>query len=605
MIETYHNRAKTFAQEEQEALGQSDRLSSWRLGAFVSAVGLIFLANGLWHEQPVRLLVCYCLAVCCMAAFVLLVFRHQRIDERQRRLGLLRTINLHGAHRLERDWAQFPPMQAPYKFQNLTIARDLNLFGTGSLFHLLCTGPTLQGRHTLAQWLIEPSPQITFSERHECVRELAPLLDWRQELQAKGQALADQSADDDPILAWVSQEPWLMQKPWLITATRLLPFGLLAIVTLGLAKVIQGPWWLMALLVHWIVTRWYRRSLDTSLGHLSQQEKALRHYACVFQHVHGLGATGATLRELKDTLNVASLGMARLSHLATQADTRGSIVHPLLQYLLLWDFHTVRAIEQWQEQHGRQVSAWFHALGELEALASLANLHQEEPDWAFSKLADTSNTFTGEHLAHPLIAGRVRVGNDVHLGPGGHFMLITGSNMSGKSTLLRSIGLNTTLANAGAPVCAKSLELSSFQLATSLHVNDSLTDGISFFMAELKRIQQVVQMANAAADNPNARTVLYLLDEILQGTNSEERQVIVKRVLAHLVKQGAIGAVTTHDLALADLDIFSETRQLDHFREEFRETSEGPQMTFDYILRQGVATSTNAVKLLEIIDLKI
>jgi DNA mismatch repair ATPase MutS len=273
----------------------------------------------------------------------------------------------------------------------------------------------------------------------------------------------------------------------------------------------------------------------------------------------------------------------------------------VVQSAFLWDVHVLDAVEGWQREVGPHVRGWLAALGTGEALAALASLAHDQPTWVFPDLAPEAPALVGTGLGHPLLPDSTRVGNDVDLGPPGTFLLVTGSNMSGKSTLLRAIGANAVLAQAGGPVCAGSLSLPPLRVWTSMRVQDSLAAGVSFFMAELLRLRDVVRAADAAGS-----PVLYLLDEILQGTNTAERQIAARRVILHLLRQGAIGAVSTHDLSLVAADappaLVAAARQV-HFRETVLDTAEGPRMTFDYTLRPGTATSTNALRLMQIVGL--
>jgi DNA mismatch repair ATPase MutS len=211
-------------------------------------------------------------------------------------------------------------------------------------------------------------------------------------------------------------------------------------------------------------------------------------------------------------------------------------------------------------------------------------------------------TFVAQSLGHPLIPDDRRVANNVTIGSPGTFLVVTGSNMSGKSTLLRAIGTNVVLAQAGAPVCALELSMPPILLATSMRIHDSLADGVSYYMAELRRLKQIVDTARDQ-QNDSARILLYLLDELLQGTNTAERQIAVRRVLTHLISKGAIGAVSTHDLQLATEPPLFEASNPVHFRETIHNESDRQEMTFDYILREGPATTSNALKLLEIVGL--
>ena len=286
------------------------------------------------------------------------------------------------------------------------------------------------------------------------------------------------------------------------------------------------------------------------------------------------------------------------------ADARHSApVHFLLQVSTLWDFHVLALLERWQRAAGREARRWLTALGEIEALAALAALRFENPGWCLPEVTAGQPELAARDLGHPLLPPARRVGNDVTVGPAGTFVLVTGSNMSGKSTLLRAIGVNVVLAQAGGPACAAALRLPPLRLATSILVEDSLAAGVSFFLAELLRIKRVVAAAGEAGRE--GAVLLYLLDEVLRGTNSVERQVAVRRVLRHLLARGALGAVSTHDLALASGPGLSQAARPVHFRETIAAGPDGPRMTFDYRLRPGPATTTNALALLRQVGLDL
>jgi DNA mismatch repair ATPase MutS len=291
-------------------------------------------------------------------------------------------------------------------------------------------------------------------------------------------------------------------------------------------------------------------------------------------------------------------GLARIMQFAQMRHSgMFGVFHLILQLMFLIDFHLLGALENWHREYGSEVRDWFDAVGELEAIASLASLVHDHPDWSFADYSNENQRFESEDLGHPLIANPVK--NSVSLGPSGTFLLVTGSNMSGKSTLLRTIGLNTVLAQAGAPINATKLALPPIEIATSMRIQDSLEDGVSFFMAELQRLKQIVDQADGLR-NGSQRTMLFLLDEILQGTNSAERHIAVTRVVQQLTNAGAMGAISTHDLELAKNDELLAISNAVHFRESI---SDEEGMTFDYMMRQGVATTTNALKLLELVGI--
>jgi DNA mismatch repair ATPase MutS len=271
------------------------------------------------------------------------------------------------------------------------------------------------------------------------------------------------------------------------------------------------------------------------------------------------------------------------------------LVHPLANVLLLWDVNCVLLLEKWQLRWGKGVRGWFLALGELEALASLGGLAHDEPDFAFPQL-DEGPSFVAKGLGHPLIARAQRVANDVTLPGPGTALLVTGSNMSGKSTLLRAMGVAAVLANAGGPVCARELTTTRFAVRTSIRVRDSLDAGISHFYAELRKLDAAVSAS--AGTEP----VFFLLDEILHGTNSRERQIGARWVLRELLARSALGAVSTHDTELCRLEpeVMHSVQQV-----HFRENVDGERMTFDYVLRPGPVMAGNALRLMRLVGLAV
>jgi DNA mismatch repair ATPase MutS len=297
---------------------------------------------------------------------------------------------------------------------------------------------------------------------------------------------------------------------------------------------------------------------------------------------------------------VASVEIRRLSTIVSYLDARhNEAFRFFIGPLVLWDAHCVLALENWRKRAGRHVRRWLEVIGEVEGLSSLAAFAHDHPEHTWPTLSETP-AFRAKGLGHPLIEPGALVRNDVALRGPGTALLVTGSNMSGKSTLLRSMGINAVLAMAGAPVVASELVTSAFELRTSMWARDSLAKGVSHFYAELQKLKRVVDGIESA------RPLFFLLDEILQGTNSRERVIGARSVLRHLLERGALGAVSTHDIGLLDLPPELDAK-LDkvHFEEQVTEADGASTMSFDYRLRPGIVRSTNALRLMKRVGIDV
>jgi hypothetical protein len=596
----YREREARFGIEESRAERLSRALSATRLLTFLAAAAC--LAVG-FESARAR---AFEAAAGLGAAFVALLLVHERVIRTRDRYAALHRINEGCRARLAYDWTAAPLPEAPAEGRDEPVARDLNLFGRASLFQLLGGITTPPGRETLAAWLLAPAEPDEIRARQAAVRSLSAAIAFRQEWQAAGRTAPPLAA----FLAWAESAPWLSRIRWARPAAWIL--GLTA--TAGLAAAMLGwiPYGLPLAVaaINGALSLALVGRIHESYGRISARKGQFAPYAALFR----LAASGsldvqdAKLAALRAGLEAegvsASREIDRLDWLVSFSEAR---LVPLfyfpLQVLLLWDLHLFLRLEAWQQSVGPRVRRWVEILGQIEALSALSTVSFENPSWSFPVVLDGARAegFAARDLGHPLIAPALRVVNDVTLGPRGTFTLLTGSNMSGKSTLLRAIGVNVILAQVGGPVCASSLHLPPLCLGTSVVVEDSLADGVSFFLAELKRLKTIIDLSRSAA--AGGRTLLFLLDEILRGTNSVERRLAVQEVLLHLLEHGAFGVVSTHDLSLADVPELRSPAQVFHFRETIGD-GDGAIMTFDYKLRPGVATTTNAMRLLDLVGLR-
>jgi MutS domain V len=597
----YQERCRRLAAERDEAARRSRVASTLRLVAFLAAVGL----GVLWEVRGGALAVAGTLVSA--ASFVGLVVWHGRVRRAERWYETLRTLNEEGLHRLDRAWAALPARPAPDPIGGHAYAEDADVFGTPALAQLLGPAGTPAGRRTLADWLLSPADVAEVAARQPAVAELAPLLDLRDEVAAHGRASGEVAAADIArFLEWAEDGSSGHVTPALRVFAWVVPACTVTLLAAHIAGWIDRAWWLLPVAVAAAVTFGAGRAMDRTLRRAFGREGMFTAYPELLAAVCSAPLHAPRLRRLQAALTADGLRADRLVHRLRQlmhlADIRqsGSLYVPI-QLLTLWDVHVLAAVERWRRAAGPHVRGWLSAVGEFEALAALATLAHDEPEWCFPEITDGQEArLEASGLAHPMLPPG-RVPNDVGIGPPGTFLLVTGSNMSGKSTLLRALATNVVLGLAGGPVCARALRMPVLSLQTSIRVTDSVVRGVSYFMAQLQRMKQVVQAAEAAA--VGEVRVLFLLDEILQGTNSAERRIAATRVIRHLVDTGALGAVTTHDLELASEPALTDDLVAVHFTETVRGEGAGAVMSFDYRLRPGVATSTNALALLRMVGL--
>lgn len=616
MTVPYEPRARDHAVHRDAELKRSAQISRVRLVVFLPAAGCLVwtLARG---ADPVRLTI----AAGLFLVFGVLVFWHARVEDRAAWHDALRTVSLRAAARVARRWDDLPRADAPGSIDLVhhAYALDLDLFGRASLFQWLGPAATPRGSIKLATWLLAASAPDIVLARQAAVAELAPADEWREQLAAHGELAGDaRQAEMEAFLEWAEgPDPAVDVSLPLVRGghatiflfpLRVLVLALTAsiwiLLALFLLDIIDAALWLLPLVAGVILSFALAKMIHTAFNRAGAGQHAIGRYAALFEHVTTPAFVSPALRELHARLSAdgqaAPACMRRLNRILGFAELRSAaaLLHFPIQAFTLWDFHVLFALDRWRRVAGPHVREWLDAVGELDALSAFATARRDNPEWGMPEIHEAP-VFIAEALGHPLITNERRVSNDVRVGPPGTLLLVTGSNMSGKSTLLRAIGLNTVLAQAGACVCAVRLRLPPCDLQTTIRVQDSLELGLSYFMAALARLKGVVDAAERRRDG---RVLMYLLDEILQGTNSAERGIAVRAVARHLLDAGAIGVMTTHDLNLAGEEPLKSSAVLVHVTESVDEQG---HMGFDYRLREGLATSRNALRLMQMIGIDL
>lgn len=529
--------------------------------------------------------------------FVALGRVQARITEARLRCERAARLYEQGLARLDDRWAgtgasgdRFSDPAHPY-------AQDLDLFGHGSLFELLSIARTDTGEETLARWLLTPAGIDVVRARQEAVTELRPKLDLREDLALLGEGVpSGESARG--LSAWANEPYWNIA-PWIRPGAIVISLLTIATLIVWFAGYSPIPF-VLVLIVRQVFLYWLRVPVQRVISEVDGPGNNLSLLSDILKRLEQERYTSALLIELRAALDVAgsppSKQIARLNLLVELLDSRRNFMFAPFAAILLWPLQCAISIEKWRQRSGPAVGRWLDAVGELEALSSFASYSYEHPHDPFPDVIASNAHFEATGLGHPLIPEQRNVRADLRLGDEPAVFIVSGSNMSGKSTLMRTVGVNAVLAQAGAPVRAVSLRLSPLQVGASIRIQDSLQAGASRFYAEIKRLRQIVELTNGE------RPVLFLLDEILHGTNSHDRQIGAERVVHGLLDRGAIGLITTHDLALARIaDELGPRAANVHFEDHL----EDGEMRFDYRLRPGVVQHSNALELMRSVGLDV
>jgi hypothetical protein len=545
--------------------------------------------------------------------FLILIIIHVRLDEKKKRAEKAVHFYEDGLARIEDRWAGQGNSNKALVDESHLYATDLDIFGEASLFELLCTARTRSGEEILASWLTAPAARKEILERQDAVADLRHRLDLREDLATLASKIQS-SIHPDRIIGWGESPPVLTHRGTRI-AVPILALSIFSAVGAVWYSGTDDAWLVLSglLTLASLLGLFYRKRVLIVIAAAEEQEHDLELLSQILIRLEKEEFRSPRLRELRSSLETAGLApsgqIARFTRLSSIHSIRGSelpfalVLLFVVQSVLIlpfsfsmWSTQFAFALEAWRRRSGASIRQWISLVGEFEALCALAGFSYEHPNDPFPDVVEQGPLFEGEGLGHPLIARTQSVANTVRLGAEPQLLVVSGSNMSGKSTLLRTVGINTVLALAGAPVRARHLRLSPLAVGAAIQIQDSLQAGASQFYAEIQRIQHIIELSDEGVP------VLFLLDELLQGTNSHDRAIGAEAILRSLIRRGAIGLTTTHDLALAKIAEALHPRAANvHFEDQLEDGS----MVFDYRMKPGVVEHSNALGLMKSLGLDV
>lgn len=584
----YQKRAAEFQANSEQLRKKYQRFALVRLLAFFGSIALIIL---IWQYSGLA-------GAAAIVGFLLAFYRfmtwHQGIKQAQEHQAELAQVNQNELATLDHDFTMFAD-GAAYQDALHPNSIDLDLFGPYSFYQYTNRTSTALGANDLAKMLTDSVDKAVILKRQKAIQELGVDLNWRQDFLAYGRKAEDTLAQVNLLKKWIKQAPFIIPNRNLKILLWALP--ILTIATFAWFMYQQQFFFgVLSLLPALGLLRKHVLKVNQVHEQTTHAEKALRHYALLIKHIEAKSFETAYLQELHQVFEgEVSKRLQKLSYIISQLNARYNAFTIVLNIFGLWDLQWVHRLEKWKQQQKDLLPLWFDALATFEALSSLATTTYNNPDWVFPEII-TNDQVAAVQLGHPLLHRDQRVANNVELPTKGHIKLLTGSNMAGKSTFLRTVGLNIVLAMSGAPVCAKEMKLPLLKVYTSMRTQDALHESTSSFYAELKRLKLIIEAVEVD------HQVFFLLDEILKGTNSRDRHTGSKALIKQLIQQGGAGIIATHDLELGSLEA-QYNGTIENWCMEV--AIEDDQLFFDYQLKKGVSKSFNATVLMKNMGIKI
>ncbi len=527
--------------------------------------------------------------------FAILIRRHSLYHRRKVVLDQLVRINREEEEAM--DWNYYALDDGKeYRKEDHLFAHDLDIFGRGSLFQYINRTSTISGKNRLAGLLsyVEKDKE-EIDMRQQAIAELGPMLGWRQDFRVIGLQAGENPEDVESLNSWVGSPPDFRHFVFRALVV-IVPLSNLAVFVLSALNVISFWHFMVYLTIPLIISGIKFRKVSMKHSLLNRKYPLLKKYAALFRMIENMEVTSPRLKENKTVLSsgniTASMAIHKLAKISNAFDTRLNLLAGfLMNVFFLWDIRQSLRLERWQKKYRDHLFHWFRVMGEVDASISLAGFHYNNPGFIFPEILQSEELhLTTRGLGHPLIHARKRVCNDYEVPGWSHFTILTGANMAGKSTFLRTVGVNMLLASCGAPVCATEMKYTPVDIVSSIHTIDSLANNESYFYAELKRLQLIINMLK------DGKKVFIILDEILKGTNSGDKQSGSRALVRQLVRLRAAGIIATHDLSLGTLvESFPENI----VNKCFEVNIEKDRLDYDYLIKNGIARNMNATILME------
>jgi len=588
----FESRIKAEEAKVKDLSGKSRSFAAARIALFLAiGFGIIWFAN---NNEPNALVVTL---VAGILAFFVLMIRHSKIKFELSLAQSRLTVNKEELLRLH---LQINDLDSGKEFYDIfhPYHEDLDVYGKHSLFQLINRTTTEHGKKTIAKWFDAPASNETILQRQASQKELKGKVDLRQNFQAFGLIFKERT-DPKDLLDWLTESKNQSSPTFLKIALAILPLATLTTIGLSIASIIphQIP------IIFCFINAGFLLSVFKKLEQITKKTesgykslKVLRHHIELLENEHFESTQLSAIQDkLRTDTSKASQFIHQLHNILDNLQNRANLMYVIFDVILLLDVYWYIKIQNWKTKNNVDLNVWFESIGEFEAISSIAGFSHLNPDYTLPELTDSPYTIDAKALGHPLIKPQSRISNDFQFKGKGGVCLITGSNMSGKSTFLRTVGVNCILGLMGAPVCAKEMTLGQLKVFTSMRSKDDLEENVSSFYAELKRLKQLLGYIDG--DVP----ILYMIDEVLKGTNSDDRHKGAIALIKQLNSADAFGFVSTHDIELGNI-----TNQLNHVKNySFNSVIEGDEIIFDYKLTEGICKSFNATKLMQNMGIEI